>query len=145
MCVSVCLSVCFPRDLENWMSYHCASFAGVKKSPWRVAQTAFWANTMRASRGKVFETFWQVMRWSPYTHVTLSGYPGQDESCPPLERHWNILEGHRYHSWYCILCEREVDYTIKNLLVCERVMTCCKYFRKLNFPSRGGSMPRLPQ
>ena len=24
--------------------------------------------------------------------------PGQDESCPLLERHWNILEGHGYHS-----------------------------------------------
>ena len=47
---------------------------------------------------KVFATFWQVMHWRPCMYVTLPGYRGQDESCPPLECHWNILEGHGYNS-----------------------------------------------
>ena len=89
-----------PRDLGNETSYRHTPFAGVKRFSWRVAQTAFQAYTTRGSRGKMFGTFWPVKRWSPGTHVTLPGYPGQDESCSLLERCWSILEGHRYHSWY---------------------------------------------
>ena len=90
LCVCVCLSVCpAPWDLRNGKSCRRALFAGVKRSSWRVAQTAFWAYTMRGSRGETFGTFQQVTLWSPSTHVTLSGYPGRDESCPPFECCWN--------------------------------------------------------
>ena len=71
------------------------------------------------------------------THVTLSGYSGQDESCPPLERCWSILEGHAHHSWYsrtwtsyrgrrtCVL-ERVTEeslegYTLKHTRVTEKL------------------------
>ena len=90
------VSVCPPRDLWNETSYRSASFAGVKRFSWRVAQTAFQAYKAHGSRGEVFGTFQQVMRWRPCTHVTLPGYPGQNESCPLFQRHWNILEGCRY-------------------------------------------------
>ena len=41
---------------------------------------------MRFERKSVCGTFQQVTRWSPCTHVTLSSYAGQDESCPLLQK-----------------------------------------------------------
>ena len=93
VCVCVCPS---PRDIGNGKCYRGASFADLKRFSCRVAQTAFRAYTTRDSRGKGFGTFRQLTRWSPCTHVTLPGYPGQDESCLPLERRWAVLEGHGY-------------------------------------------------
>ena len=125
VCLCVCLSVCpSTRDLGNRTLYGHASFTGVKRFSWRVAQTTFRAYSTRAwfERKSVWN-FSADYALSPCTHITLSGYPGQDESCPPLELRWNILEGHGYHSWYCYLHEREVDYMIKNQPVCERVIT----------------------
>ena len=55
--VCVCPSVCPSRDLRNRMSYRRASFVGVNRFSWWIAQTAFWAYTMRGLRGKVFWTF----------------------------------------------------------------------------------------
>ena len=46
----------------------------------------------------------------------------------PTENRWNILEGYRYHSWYCFFHEQEVDYTIKNQPVRERVTTITSYY-----------------
>ena len=123
LCVSVRLSVCPPRDLEDGTSYRCASFTGIKRFSWRVAQTAFWVYMTRGSRGKVFGTFRQVTCWRPCMHITLPGYPGQDESCPPPDRHLNILEGHGYHSWYCFHMNGKLITWLKNRPVCERVTT----------------------
>ena len=68
LCMCVCVCVYPPRDLDNGMSYRRA-----------------WLER------KSLRNFLQVTHWRPWTHLTLSitrstsGYPCQDESCPPLE------------------------------------------------------------
>ena len=147
VCLPVRLSVCPTRDLGNGTLYCPASFASVKSFSWRVAQAAFQAYMTHGSRGKVFGTFCQVTRWRPCMHVTL---PVTRVSMN-LAHHLNAIgtfskvtrwrarpPHHGYHSWYCFLRERvmdickvwtvdwtvrEVDYTIKNQSVHERVTT----------------------
>ena len=63
----------------------------------------------RGLRGKVFGTFRQVTHWRPCTHVTLTGYPGQDESCPPLEWRWNVLVGYALKATHVNKLQRKKD------------------------------------
>ena len=91
-CPSVCPS---RRDLESRTLCRGTSFTSGERFSRRVTQTAFLAYMTRGLR-EAFGTFRQARRWSLCTQVTLSVYPRHDESCPPLEYRWNILEGHNY-------------------------------------------------
>ena len=89
--VCVCLSnlrypereVVLPRRLHHLEELHLVN-----------CTTAFQAYTTHDSREKAFEKFLPVTRRIPCTHRYISGYPGQDESCPLQQSFWNILEGY---------------------------------------------------
>ena len=59
---------------------------------WRVAQTAFRVDTTRGWREKAFGSFTQFNASTAVHARYTSGYPGQDESCPAIDRRRNFVE-----------------------------------------------------
>ena len=59
-----------------------------------IRQIMYTCQTTCVSREKGIGNFSAVTSWIAWMQVILPGYPRQDESCPLLEHHWNILEGY---------------------------------------------------
>ena len=75
---------------------------------------------MSGSKGKVFGTIWRVTRCSPWTHITLAGYPGQNESCPPRECRWNVLDGYALKDTHMNELKRKKDTSVNE--VAEKIL-----------------------
>ena len=73
--------------------YRQAAYTILKRFACRVAQTASQAYTMHGSKQKPLEIFNSYASNSVYAGY-ISGYPGQDESCPLKQSLWNNLEGY---------------------------------------------------